>query len=125
MLILLQSQVIYMSRLVCTDKQQSLPQPLEFLQYASQELDPVFLKGEKNPSSKQEKDLLHIMRQTSCSFLCLLRQKRTRDTQTGNWSSHLSCCMRFLAKRTFSFTMIFGTLKPEAHINQQLIQRLM
>ena len=75
MLILLQSQGIYMSRLVCTHKQQSLPQSLEFLQYASQELDLVFLKGEKNPSSKQEEDLLHVMRQTSFSFLCLLRQK--------------------------------------------------
>lgn len=77
MLIFLQSQAIYMSRLVCTHTNSNPfpPQSLGFLQYVTQELGLVFLKGEKNPSSKQEEDLLHIMRQISCSVLCLLRQK--------------------------------------------------
>lgn len=67
----------------CTNRQQSFPQSLEFLQYTSQELDLVFLKGEKNPSSKQENYLLHVMRQSSCSFLCFLRQKWTCDHRQG------------------------------------------
>lgn len=62
----------------------------------------VFLKGEINPSSKQEKVLLHVMRQRSCRFLCLLRH----DPQMG--SSHLCCCMWLLPAQTISFSVRLG-----------------
>lgn len=57
------SQAIHLSRLMCTQNQSEIPSPGTGVPTMCEKVQPGVLKGEKNPSSKQGKALLHVMRQ--------------------------------------------------------------